>query len=215
MTRAPDPPPVMDQHLDHPDHPDRLRWNAKFAQATPRYEPHPLLATVLAHGIPSGPVLELACGLSGSALALAAAGHEVWAVDIADVALERLGSEAERRGLAARLRLCQADLVTGLTALLAEQRFALVLATRYWERAVFPHALDAVAEGGLLAWEAFTLAEPTHRPTFRREWCLGEGEPATLLGPEFLVLEQTDQDDGQRATRRLLARRLRGSSLRP
>jgi SAM-dependent methyltransferase len=209
MTRVPDPPllPVPDQH------PDRRRWNAKFAQIKPVFEPHPLLATVLAQGIPPGPVLELACGLSGSALALAAAGHEVWAVDIADVALERLGGEAERRGLGPRLRLFQADL---LTWPLPEQRFSLVLTTRYWEPAVFPRALAAVAGGGLLAWEAFTLAEQKYRPTFRREWCLGAGEPATLLGPEFLVLEETDQDDGQRATRRLIARRLHGPKpLRP
>lgn len=204
MTRVPALPlaPIPDQH------PDRLRWNAKFARIKPSFEPHPLVAAVLAQGFPPGPVLELACGASGSALALAAAGHEVWAVDIADVALERLTSEAERRGLGARLHLFQADLLTSLTGPLAEQRFALVLATRYWEQAVFPRALDAVAAGGLLAWEAFTLAEQKYRPTFRSEWCLGAGEPASLLGPEFLVLEETERDDGQSATRRLIARRL-------
>lgn len=189
-------------------HPDRLRWNAKFAQIAPSFEPHPLVAAALAHGLPPGPTLELACGQSGSALALALAGHEVWAVDIADVALARLAIEAERRGLGARLHLVQADLLNGLPRPLAEQRFALVLATRYWEQAVFPHALTVIARDGLLAWEAFTLAEQRYRPTFRREWCLGAGEPASLVGPEFLVLEETERDDGQCAIRRLIARRL-------
>ncbi|HEX2573280.1 MAG TPA: methyltransferase domain-containing protein [Polyangia bacterium] len=200
-------------HVPAPDqHPDRLRWNAKFSQMQARFEPHPLVAAALAHGLPPGPVLELACGLSGSALALAAAGHEVWAIDIADVALERLGREAEQRGLGGRLHLYQADLSTGLTGPPAEQRFALVLTTRYWERAVFASALAAVAEGGLLAWEAFTLAEQRYRPTFRQEWCLGAGEPASLLGPEFVVLEETERDDGQSATRRWIARRRPGSA---
>jgi SAM-dependent methyltransferase len=196
---------VHEPHLDQ--HPDRLRWNARFVKAQPRFEPHPLVGAVLAQGLPPGPVLELACGLSGSALALAAAGREVWAVDIADVALEGLGKEAERRGLGGRLRLFQADLLAWSPP---EQRFALVLVTRYWERAVFLRALNAVAEGGLLAWEAFTLAEQTYRSTFRSEWCLGAGEPATLTGSGFLVLDQNDQDDGQSATRRLIARRLPG-----
>ena len=193
--------PVPDQH------PDRLRWNAKFAQIKPSFEPHPLVAAVLSHGLPPGPVLELACGLSGSTLTLAAAGHEVWAVDIADVALERLAGEAERRGLGARLHLVQAALPSGLTGPLAEQHFSLVLATRYWERAVFPLALAAVAPDGLMAWEAFTLAEQTYRPTFRSEWCLRAGEPTSLLGSEFLVLEEAERDDGRSATRRLIARR--------
>ena len=48
---------------------------------------------------PRGPVLELASGPSGSALAAAAAGRNVTAVDVSDVALDMLAAEAQRRGV--------------------------------------------------------------------------------------------------------------------
>jgi hypothetical protein len=54
-------------------HPDRLRWNARYrGNFVPSFRPHPLAERALALGLPAGPVLDLACGPSGSALLLAA-----------------------------------------------------------------------------------------------------------------------------------------------
>ena len=50
---------------------DAARWNARYAEGAPTFEPHPFVAEAFAAGFPEGPVLELACGRSGSALALA------------------------------------------------------------------------------------------------------------------------------------------------
>jgi hypothetical protein len=60
----------------------------------------------------------------------------------------------------------------------------------------------------VLGWEAFTAAARRARPTLNPAWCLGPGEPATLLPGGFSVLTGQDQpgpDHGDR--RRLLARR--------
>lgn len=60
------------------DHPDRIRWNAKYECADPTeavFAPISWLGDVLQFGVPEGPVLELACGRSGTALGLAAAGR--------------------------------------------------------------------------------------------------------------------------------------------
>ncbi len=186
-----------------PDAPDtRTRWNARFAAATPELAPHPLV-TVLQ--VTAGArVLELACGPSGSALALAAAGAQVLAVDVSDVALAQLAAEAARRGLAARLTTLQADLGAWTPPAAG---FDLVFATRFWDAAVFARAAAAVAPGGTLAWETFTLAERAHRPGFAAAFCLRDGEPASLLPPDFQVLRAEDLDDGKSATRRLVARR--------
>ena len=196
-----------DAPVDDPlrDHPDRVKWNAKYAgRASASFAPHPLVAAAIARGFPEGPVLELACGLSGSALALAAAGRHVVAADISDVGLAQLEDEARARGLGDRIALVHADLCTWHPP---PRAFALVLCTHYWERPVFDAACGAVAPGGLLVWSAFSLDERRYRPTFRPAWCVGEGEPASLLPGGFEVIEQVAVDDGASATHRLLARR--------
>lgn len=54
-------------------HPDRLRWHARYAGGlTPSFAPHPLAVRALAMDLPVGPVADLACGPSGTALLAAA-----------------------------------------------------------------------------------------------------------------------------------------------
>jgi hypothetical protein len=185
-----------------PGHPDRLRWNARYAEGrAPSFTPHPLAVRALALALPDGPVAELACGPSGAALVAAAGGRPVTAVDVSDVALGLLGDEAGRRGLGPLVTLVHAD----LSAWHAQPgSYALVLCTGFWERAVFAAALEAVADGGLLAWEALTMQARLARPTLPEHWCLATGEPACLLPAGFTVIDQGDVPGDRR---QLLARR--------
>ena len=164
----------------------------------------PVAALALARPLPAGPVLELACGLSGSALLAAASGRLVTAVDASDVALDLLAAEARRRKLDDRMTPVHADLTTWQPP---AERYALVLCTGYWDRGVFTYAADAVAAGGVIGWEAFTEAARIDRPQLPAGWCLGPGEPASLLPLGFDVLSQQEVGPAPAARRRLLARR--------
>ena len=185
------------------DHPDRIRWNARYAAGfEPSFSPHPLAVRALSMDLPDGPVADLACGPSGSALLAAARGRRVTAVDVSDVALGLLGDEARRRGLGRLVTLVHAD----LSAWSPEPRsYALVLCTGFWDTAVFAAAIHAVADGGLLAWEAFTAEACRSRPALPPQWCLAPGEPASLLPPDFTVIDQSDESGRER--RQMLARR--------
>ncbi|HEX6468389.1 MAG TPA: class I SAM-dependent methyltransferase [Streptosporangiaceae bacterium] len=188
-------------------HPDRTRWNVKYSEAggDASFRAHPVAARALALPLPTGPVLDLACGPSGSALAAATAGRRVTAVDISDVALAMLAAEARRRGLHELITLVHADLRVWRPR--PQDRYALVLCTGYWDRALFLPAAGAVAAGGLLGWEAFSADARRVRSGLPAEWCLGAGEPASLLPAGFTVIEQYDLPDDRRgARRRLLAR---------
>ena len=155
--------------------------------------------------LPDGQVLDLASGPSGSALAAAAAGRRVTAVDISDAALGLLSAEAARRGLLGLISLVQADLTAWRPP---PGSYALVLCTGYWDRDLFPAAANAVAEAGLLGWEAFTTGARRARPHLPAAWCLDTGEPASLLPAPFEILSQHELPHDQAGTkRRLLARR--------
>ena len=187
---------------DVASHPDRDKWNAKYAERTrPSFSAHPLAVRALSLPLPAGPVLDLACGPSGSALLAAARGRRVIAVDVSEVALGLLGEEAARRGLG--------DLVTLVHADLREWRprpsgCSLVLCTGYWDRELFAAAAEAVRPGGALVWEAFTLEARRDRPHLPVEWCLGPDEPASLLPAGFTVAGDLPRDSTKRA---ILARR--------
>ena len=184
-------------------HPDRLRWNSRYGSGyTPAFTAHPLAVRALSMRLPAGPVLELASGPSGSALLLAAAGRPVTAVDASDVALRMLFDEATRRGLAGLITLVHADLTAWRAA---PGCAALLICTGFWDRGVFAAAVGAVASGGLIAWEALTSGARTHRPSLPEPWCLGSGEPGTLLPDGFEIVDQHDVAGA--AKRQLLARR--------
>ncbi|MFC4048570.1 class I SAM-dependent methyltransferase [Actinomadura syzygii] len=184
------------------EHPDRLRWNAKYGEAPAMSPPHPLAERALTLALPDGEVLDIASGPSGSAVYAAARGRRVTAVDISEVALERLGAEARQRGLDSLITLVQDDLSRWRPR---PESYALVLCTGFWDRTVFFHAARAVADGGALAWEAFTQAARRNRPHLPPEWCLAPAEPASLLPDAFTVLHESDDDTTGK--RRLLAHR--------
>lgn len=187
-------------------HPDRLRWNARYGDGfAASFDAHPLAVRALSMQLPDGPVLDLACGLSGSVLLAASAGRRVMAVDASDVALDMLGQEASRRGLLDLISLVHGDLRAWRPQ---AGSYSLVLCTGYWDRDLFSAAADGVAPGGLLGWEAFTAEALLVRPGMPPEWCLAVGEPASLLPPGFEILSQDDLlDTGAGTKRRLLARR--------
>lgn len=184
------------------DHADRIRWNAKWAAGpAPSFAPHPLAVRALALDLPGGPVADLACGPSGAALLAAEQGRRVTAVDVSEVALGLLGEEARRRGLGQLITLVHADLSAWMPE---SQSYALVLGIGFWDAAVFRAAAAAVADGGLLAWEALTAEARRTHPGLPPEFCVDPGEPAALLPSDFTLIDQSDVP--HRARRRLLAR---------
>lgn len=185
------------------DHPDRVRWNARYAGRDTPFTAHPPAERALALPLPPGPVLDLACGRSGSALLAAASGRPVTAVDISDVALEALGAEVRRRGPTGLVTLVHADLASWRPE---PSSYALVLCVGYWDRSLFPAAAAAVLPGGAVAWQAFTTEARRDRPGLPAEWCMAPDEPGALLPDDFTVVDTADAH----GTRSLLAtRRLR------
>lgn len=194
-------------HDDLGAHPDRLRWNERYASGAyaASFAVPAVAERAFALQLPDGPVLDLASGASGSVLLAAEHGRAVTAVDVSDVVLSLLAAEARRRGVGDLVTVVHADL--GSWRPPSGQVYALVLCTGFFDRAVFAVAVGAVAAGGLLGWEAFTLNARRERPGLPAEWCLRPGEPAALLPAGFAVISQDDVGPAPAPRRRLLARR--------
>lgn len=104
--------------------------------------------------LPGSRVLDLACGTGRHALAAAALGGKVLAVDRDPASLDQGRREARSRGLA--VDWLEADLETAWPDLGA---FDTVLVFNYLDRARMPQVVGSVAPGGLLMAETFLEAQ--------------------------------------------------------
>ena len=131
----------------------------------------PSTAKVLAenlHLLPaSGQALELACGLGGNALALAARGLEVSAWDLSPVAIRRLREFAASAGLS-NLRAEVRDVEEAPPA---PESFDVIVVSYYLERSLTPGLIAALRPGGLIFYQTFTRIavsqEGPSNPIFR------------------------------------------------
>lgn len=177
---------------------DRARWNERYRMRTPSFASHPLLGLARAAGTPDGPMLELACGPSGSALEALAEGRAVTAVDVSDVALHLLTEEAHRRGLTARLTCVRADAAAWASEEAPRRGYALVLATLFWDAAACTAATRLVAPGGLLGWEALRRPADAAPHPYR----VPHGTVASFLPEGYVLLDEHASE----TTTRVLAR---------
>jgi tellurite methyltransferase len=145
--------------------------------------------------------LDVAMGRGRHALPLARAGFKTFGVDIRHDAV----LDAMRAAAAERLTIhgwC-ADLTC--TAL-PIQRFDLIVVARYLQRDLFPALVDALAPGGVILYETFTVAQRAHgRGPTSPEHLLEPGELRERLGElEVLFYEEALAPD---AVARIAAQR--------
>ena len=177
---------VEEPENDLAGHPDRARWNARYGTGfTPSFTAHPVAVAALALDLPDGPVADLACGPSGSALLAAAQGRPVTAVDVSEVALGLLAQEARRRGLDQLITLVHADLGAWRPA---PGRYALMLATGFWDPVVFaaayPGWLPAVCSAGRRSPPRPARAAHAARRLVPESRCAGHAAARRRDGPQ-------------------------------
>jgi SAM-dependent methyltransferase len=116
-----------------------------------------------------GPALDLACGRGRHALALAASGVPVVALDRDRARLAELAAAARARALP--VRLLRADLEAGACIPLASASCSAVLVFRYLHRPLAAEIVRVLRPGGVLVYETFVtrhreLADHPRNPAF-------------------------------------------------
>ena len=127
-----------------------------------------------------GPVVELACGRGRIACAVAERGIPVVGIDRSAAHLGELRERALRSSLP--ISPLRADLETGAGLCLAPASCGVLLVFRYLHRPLAEEIAEALAPGGLLLYETFTVhqRELGHGPK-NAAFLLKEGELAELF----------------------------------
>ena len=139
-------------------------------------------------------VLDVASGRGRHALYLAAAGWSVHAVDRDAEALAALRAAAQ--GLCGPVTTETLDLETSPPPSLGVERYGGALVFNYLHRPLMPAIVEAVAPGGVLVYETFTVGQARRgRPT-NPAFLLADGELGTLIAPLAVLRAREGDVDG-------------------
>ncbi len=129
---------------------------------------------------PGGAVLDLACGHGRHTRLLAGMGH---AVEAADRDAEALAGLASLPGATIR----QADLENAPWPY-AGRRFDGIVVANYLHRPLFPHLVEALAEGGVLLYETFMLGNERFGRPSNPDFLLRPGELIEAFGGQLDIV---------------------------
>ena len=151
-------------------------------------------------------MLDVACGRGRNTLFLARRGFRVHALDRDAGAVAELHAIADRERLAITSEV--ADLETEPPPSLGLQTFDGIVVFRYLHRPLFPSLVEALAPGGCLIYETFTVAQALRgRPT-NPSFLLKPGELAALVAP-LVIAEYREGDVNGQAVASVIATRPR------
>ena len=187
--------------------PDQVRWDARYRDSDKVPEPA-LVLSEFQHLLPrSGEALDLACGLGGNALLLAAHGLKTHAWDISPVAIDRVKQEAASRGV---------DVETQVRDVVAAPpepaSFDVIVVSRFLERKLVPSLIQALRPGGLIYYHTFTIDRVRDTGPKNPEYRLADNELLALLASLRLIIYREeglagDLSKGVRGEAMLVAQR--------
>jgi tellurite methyltransferase len=152
--------------------PDREKWDSRYAAASIEHGPASLLRDN-AHLLTKGKALDVAMGLGGNALFLAARGYDVTGVDISTVAVTRVRECAENNGLL--VQAVEADLAQFP---IGDDVYDVAVNFYYLDRNLIPNLKTGLKKNGLIFFETYTTEQ-------RRIG--GPSNPDYLLKPDELL----------------------------
>jgi SAM-dependent methyltransferase len=142
----------------------------------------------------AGRALDVACGRGRHALFLAARGWTVRALDRDGRSIDTLRSVAARRGLAVQADLV--DLEAGEVDL-GREAYDLIVVVHYLHRPLFPALLRALASGGYLVYETFTVDQARRGRPSNPDFLLRHGELRERLASLAILRERDGTFEGR------------------
>jgi SAM-dependent methyltransferase len=172
---------------------DRQKWNAVFDSGKfEASQPARVLEENLHLLPPAGVALDLACGLGANAMLLARQGLETHAWDISDTAIGKLNDLAGRSGLTIYSE--QRDVIDKPPT---PDIFDLIIVSRFLDRRIVPHIIDALKNKGLLFYQTFTRNKPEDSGPSNPDYLLERNELLRLFDALAILYYREDDQVGR------------------
>lgn len=141
----------------------KTKWNRKYEERLMNGEESEVnerLKKLEQYFSGEGSALDFACGLGQNSIFLAEKGFHVESLDISEIAIQHLQSEASKRQI--HVEGTVTDLSEWSNLYLAENKFELIVITYYLDRDILPHLKNVLKKSGLFFMETFYISEKCH-----------------------------------------------------
>ncbi len=145
---------------------DRQKWNSRYNDDTKANAPTDNVIKYHDRVTP-GPALDIACGNGRNSIFLAKKGFTVDAVDISNIATDRLKDRH------ADINTLCMDLDTWE---IPRDHFQLIINVRFLDRRLFPQMQEGLKKGGLLIFESFLEGTDDEGQPHHRSYLLRKNE---------------------------------------
>jgi len=163
---------------------DKVRWNKRHQDRQVANIPIKLISeyTKLAFGKQA---LDIACGMGRHSRYLATQGFKVDALDISDIAISSLKSEAN----------INAMIVDFDTYTLKKNKYDLIVCTYFLERKLFPLMIEALKPNGVILYETFLKNEKNEKKPSNPAFLLEKGELKSYFSKACEIVFYSEWDD--------------------
>jgi rhodanese-related sulfurtransferase len=142
-----------------------------------------------------GKVLDVACGRGRHAMLMASAGFDVRAIDRNPDAIAFVKQTAGRLNLDIDAEVI--DLETDPPPSLSSSTYDAILVFNYLHRPLMPALRDALAPGGRIFYETFTVRQAERGHPRNPDFLLRDGELAELMAPLTILRQREGEFDGR------------------
>lgn len=169
----------------------QAKWDRIYSGPTRDSDPCWVLQNNL-HLLPArGRSLDLACGLGGNALCLAARRFDSYAWDISSVGLAQLKNQATEQGLEVTAEQRDVEQYPPAAA-----SFDVIVVSQFLHRPGFAALLDAITPGGLLFYQTFHQHKLSDRGPSSNDYLLRKNELLQLCGAMTILFYREDGQSG-------------------
>lgn len=145
---------------------DKKRWNEKYLQKEDLEEVSPIIEKYISHSH-IGMALDIACGTGRNTHFLAQKGFEVDAIDISNVALDRIKKLPTINKIEADLDKYN----------ITPKKYDLIVNVNYLNRRIVSQMKDGLKKGGVIIFETYLLAHGNFKiPTMNLDYLLRKNE---------------------------------------
>ncbi|KPJ91799.1 MAG: methyltransferase type 12 [Gammaproteobacteria bacterium SG8_11] len=169
---------------------DREKWNLRYAGEALVLPQPAYVLVAYQHLLPiKGVALDLACGLGGNALFLAAKGLQTHAWDVSSAAIEKLSGVAKYKGL--RIQGEVRDVVRQPPP---SNSYDVIVVSRFLQRSLIHDIILALKAGGVVFYQTFIKDKPADIGPNNPAYLLAENELLQLFSPlRILVYREEGQ----------------------
>jgi len=166
---------------------DKEKWDAKYLKKTQLLKPREAsknLQECIFH-CKGSKALDLACGAGRNSIFLAECGFDVDALDIAEVAINALNTQADEKNLLSKINTHLVDLDTYE---IKKDIYNIIIMTNFLDRALIESAKTSLKKDGILFIETYMINDENEKNESNQKNLLKSQELKDLLNDSWQTL---------------------------